>query len=95
MSRVIDNVDVICQHKANGEIIPLRFRLMNEDGQYENYTIKGYRSLSHKGAYTTPDGIFVSGTTTMIYECVVVILDYKKKVRLYFETRTCKWTIAI
>ena len=39
MSRVIETVDVICQHKSNGEVIPLRFRLMNEDGQYESYAV--------------------------------------------------------
>ncbi len=95
MSKVIDSVDVICQHKSNGEIIPIRFRLMNEDGEYENYTIKGYRPITHQGAYTTPDGIFVSGCTTLIYECVVVVLNFKKTVRLYFETRNCKWKLAI
>lgn len=95
MSKVIDSVDVICQHRSNGEIIPIRFRLMNEDGEYENYTIKGYRPITHKGTYTTPDGIFVSGCTTLIYECFVVVLNSKKTVRLYFETRNCKWKIAI
>ncbi|MBO4456573.1 MAG: hypothetical protein J5802_02510 [Butyrivibrio sp.] len=94
MSRVIETVDVICQHKSNGEVIPLRFRLMNEDGQYENYTIKGYRNISHPGPYTTPDGLHVS-SSTYIFECVVVVLDYKKKVRLYFEPHNCKWRIAI
>ena len=33
MSRIIDEVDVICQHKADGSIIPLRLRFMNEDGE--------------------------------------------------------------
>ena len=89
MSKVIDSVDsvdVICQHKSNGEIIPIRFRLMNEDGEYENYTIKEYRPLNHKGTYTTPDGIFVSECTTLVYECVVVVLNSKRKVRLYTYT---------
>ena len=94
MSRVIDTVDVICQHKSNGEVIPLRFRLMNEDGQYENYTIKGYRTVTHPGPYTTPDGLYVS-YSTFVFECVVVVLAYKRKVRLYFETHNSKWRIAI
>ena len=40
MSRVIDTVDVICQHKSNGEVIPLRFRLMNEDGRTKMANMK-------------------------------------------------------
>lgn len=94
MSKVIDAVDVICQHKYNGEIIPIRFRLMNEDGEYENYTIKGYRNISHPGPYTTPDNLYVS-SSTYIFECIVVVLNSKKRVRLYFETLNCKWRIAI
>ena len=38
MGRIIDKVDVICEHKSDGTVIPLRFRLMNEDGAYEAYT---------------------------------------------------------
>ena len=46
-------------------------------------------------AHTTPDGIFVSECTTLVYECVVVVLNSKRKVRLYFEKMNCKWRIAI
>ena len=53
MSRVIDKVDVICEHKADGSLIPMRFRLVNDDGVYEAYTIKGYRQLFNKEKYTT------------------------------------------
>ena len=94
MSKVIDSLDVICQHKSNGDIIPIRFRLMNEDGEYETYTIKGYRNITHPGPYTTPDGLYVSNNV-YIYECLVVVLNYKRKVRLYFDTHNCKWRIAI
>ena len=45
MGRVIDKVDVICEYKADGKVIPMRFRLINEDGVYEAYTIKGYRQI--------------------------------------------------
>ena len=60
MGRVIDNVDVICEHKADGSIIPMRFRLSNEDGVYEAYTIKCYRQLYQKETHTTPDGILLN-----------------------------------
>lgn len=94
MSRVIHEVDVICQHSSDGAIIPIRFRLMNDDGQYETYTIKGYKKISQPGAYTTPDGVYVT-SCTYIFECNVIILDYKKTVRLYFNKNQCKWSLAI
>lgn len=94
MSKVIDKVDVICQHKADGEIIPLRFRLMNEDGMYETYTIKGYRQIFRKDVYTTPDGLTVCSSDN-VYECRVVILEMYRTVRLYFNKLNCHWRIAI
>ena len=94
MGRILDNIDVICQHKADGDIIPLRFRLKNDDGEYETYKISCYKCLSHPGAYTTPDGVTVTGNV-YVFECTVVILDYKKLVRLYFDKSICHWKIAI
>ncbi|MCR5639893.1 MAG: hypothetical protein K6G04_00920 [Lachnospiraceae bacterium] len=37
------SLDVICQHKQNGDIIPLKIRLQDEDGEYQAYTVKAYR----------------------------------------------------
>lgn len=84
MSRIIDKVDVISEHKADGIVIPMRFRLMNEDGVYEAYTIKGYKQLYHKETYTTPDGVYVC-SKHLVFECRVLILDMYRTVRLYFD----------
>lgn len=94
MSRVIDKVDVICEYKADGSIIPMRFRLMNDDGVFEAYTIKGYRQLFRKDVYTTPDGVTVC-SRDRVYECRVVILDMYRTVRLYFNCDKNSWKIAI
>lgn len=94
MSRVIDKVDVICEHKSDGNVIPMRFRLMNEDGNYEAYTIKGYRQLYHKETYTTPDGVYVC-SKDIVFECRVLILDMYRTVRLYFDKDKVSWKIAI
>ena len=94
MSRIIDNVDVICEHKADGSVIPLRFRLLNEDGAYEAYTIKGYRQLYSKETYRTPDGVYVC-SKDRVFECRVLILDMYRTVRLYFDIDKVSWKIAI
>ncbi len=94
MSRVINDVDVICEHKSDGDVIPLKFRIMNDDGVFEAYTIKGYRQIFRKDTYTTPDGVTV-GTRDRVYECRVVVLDMYKTIRLYFDTINCSWRIAI
>ncbi len=58
MSKIIEEVDVICQHKSNGSILPLRILFKNDDGEYETYTFKGFREAEKKDTHTTADGIF-------------------------------------
>ena len=93
MNRVIDNADVICEMKPGGEIIPMRFRIVNDDGLYEDYTVRGYRR-GKRGAYTSPDGLAVCNKD-IVYECRVLVDDIYKTVRLYFDTDSLKWRVGI
>ncbi len=95
MSKIIEDVDVICQYKPDGSILPLRLRFMNDEGEYETYTIKGFRKSECKGARTTADGIFVADST-LIFECMIFCLNMKRVVRLYFNPKNAsKWLLAI
>ena len=40
-------VDVICQHSSDGNIMPLKIRFEDEDGQWQTYIIKEYKDISH------------------------------------------------
>lgn len=44
-----NKIDFICQHKMDGDTIPLRIRLRDEDGELQEYTVKGYRDTSQFG----------------------------------------------
>ena len=81
MGKVIQEVDVIAQFKYDGEIIPLRFQLINEDGKPEAYTIKGYKRTRHKSPYKSVDDILVI-STTIVFECQVNVQDKLSIVRL-------------
>ena len=47
--------DVICQHKTDGTIIPLKIRITDEAGEYQVYNIKSYKDVSNRTAYTMPN----------------------------------------
>lgn len=96
MSKIIEEVDVICEHKYDGSIIPMRLRFKNDDGEYETYNIKGYRQADIKSSHTTKDGIFVVGDSTFVFECMIIAVNMKRIVRLYYDPRTNnKWKLAI
>ena len=86
LKKVFDKIDVICQIKADGSVIPLKFRLKNEDGIYETYSIKSYKPIPKKGAYTTSDGLYVCDRTD-IFECRVHLMGLERTVRLYYDNK--------
>ncbi|MCR5144092.1 MAG: hypothetical protein K6B67_02140 [Lachnospiraceae bacterium] len=86
-------VDVICQHSKDGTIIPMRVRLTDEDGIYQAYTIKQYRELSKRGAYTTPDGFYVCNDV-LVFECKIIVFGQSKSIRLYYNTKQTVWMMS-
>ncbi|MCR4830622.1 MAG: hypothetical protein K5883_04135 [Pseudobutyrivibrio sp.] len=95
MNKVFDKVDVICEMKSDGTVIPIKFRLMNEDGDYEFYKVNSYRAVPKQGAYTTKDNLFVCNSTE-IFECKVAIFGLIRTVRLYYEPKSGNtWKLAV
>ena len=91
---VIKNVEVICEHKSDGTVIPLRFRILDEDGIYQSYTVKAFRMLDQKGSFNAHDGIFVTHDTD-IFECRIELFGLRKNVRLYFTREKTEWMLAV
>lgn len=86
-------IDVICQHSADGTIIPLRIRFPDENGERQTFNIQGYRDLSHQGARTMPDGVYVSNET-LIFECKIIVHNQQRIINLYYEPRSLKWEMT-
>lgn len=85
-------VDVICQHNRDGEVIPLRLRVCDEEGELHAYTIKGYRDLTGRGAYTTRDGIYVTDHM-LVFECRILVFGRIRTVRLYYDQVRNLWAL--
>ncbi len=86
-------VDVICQHSADGTIIPLRVRITDEDGLRQAFTIKGYKDLSHHGTRTMPDGIYVTDKT-LIFQCKICVIDRERIIMLYYDPSQTIWKMT-
>ncbi len=93
MSKVIDKVDVIAEFKHDGSIIPMRLRIMNEDGEYEAFTIKAYKEVQNNGTHTTEDGIFIC-SDDIVFHCKIVTQNTEKVVRLYFHPKNNSWVLG-
>ena len=86
-------IDVICQHTRKGELIPIKLRIRDEEGEFQSYAIRSYRDLSHQGTRTMPDGVYVTDKT-LVYECKIVVFDRIRMVRLYYEPSAMVWKMT-
>lgn len=91
-------VDVIALHKKDGAIIPLRIRLIDEEGENKEYTIKQYRDVSGQGAREMPDGMYICDAI-FAYECYIVVAGVRRLIRLYYRPErpgvmSGRWTMT-
>ncbi len=93
MRQDLKPVDVICEHSRDGKICPIKIRIVDEDGEYQIFTIKGYRDMSHQGTREMPDGVYVTNET-LIFECQIVVFGHKRLVRLYYNPAGIVWKMT-
>ena len=87
------SVDVICQFSRDGSIIPMRVRIISDNGEHQTYDIRQYKDLSHQGTKTMPNGVYVTDKT-FVYECKIVVFSKLQSIRLYFNPETLTWKMT-
>lgn len=85
-----NSIDVICQHTRDGNIIPMRIRLVDEDGEYQTYSIKAYKDITNHGSYTMPNGV-PSTSHTWTFDCKIQVFNQIKMIRIFYNTYENKW----
>lgn len=86
-------IDVICHHKSDGTVIPLRIRVKDEDGGNHVFQIRHYRHIPTSGASSLPNGVFVS-ELYLRYECVIAVFGKEKRIHLDYNKRECTWKLS-
>ena len=87
-------VDVICQHNADGTLMPMRLRVKDEDGINQTFAIKGYREFSRDAGYKLPNG-FELTTDDFAYECRIEVFGMKKTIILFYRPKSgTVWRLA-
>ena len=87
-------VDVIAMFSKEGDITPMRIRLVDEEGVRRSFDIKSFKEISGNGAQTLPDGMYISGTT-IAFECIIQVDGVSRLVRLYYRPVVkATWTLT-
>ncbi len=88
------SADVICQHKKDGTMIPLKLRIEDEDGELQNYSIRSYRPLSLGGKVLLPNEVTVERPIWR-YECKVCVWGRERIIQLFYHTHEKVWYVEM
>lgn len=87
-------IDMICQHKADGTIIPIKFRMVDDDGLYQEYEIKGYKDLSFKGKLINlEDAGLVHSSVIVPFECRIESFGRDMVINIYYNSDERIWVL--
>ena len=87
-------VDVICQHKQDGTIIPIKICLKDEDKVYHEFVVKAYKVLSHPGQYRLPNQIMTT-SHRWTFECKIAVLEREIRIKLFYNACEGQWRIRL
>ena len=89
------NIDMICQHKADGTIIPLRIRMLDDDGAYQEYKVRTYRDLSYRGqTFDMPDVSRVHTSGIYPFECRIESFGHERTLKLFYNSYEHTWKMT-
>lgn len=76
-------VDMICQFTKDGYVIPIKVRMPDEDGEYQEYKIQGFREKSDV------EGCKNAGILSL--ECRLITYGQIRIINLIFFSRDYRW----
>lgn len=86
-------IEVICQHKTDGAILPIKIKFADEDGEYQVYRIVSYRECTPgEASFTLPSA--VSATRVLRrFDCKIHVFGKEKCVSLLYNVTTGRWDL--
>lgn len=90
------NIDVMAQFCRDGGIIPLRIRVTDEDGEWQQYRIKQYRDISdHEDYFLGTKHIKIpSDSVNRYFECKIETFNRLSTIVIFFIPYDHVWRLA-
>ena len=73
------------------EYAPMKIRVVDEDGESQNFVVQEYRILSGDKPHTLGNGVPVLGNQILTYELKIIVLGTAKWIKVMYNTRDMVW----
>ncbi len=89
------NIDMICQHSADGTIIPLKIRMEDEDGAYQEYKVKAYKDLRYKGTlFDMPDVSRIHTSGIYPFDVKIESFGHERTLKIFYNSYEHTWKLS-
>lgn len=76
----IQYIEVISKFTVDGTVIPIKLKVQDEDGEYQSFMIKGYRTI-------------ICNPSHKCYDCKIEVFNQERIVRIFYNGPEFKWRI--
>lgn len=83
-------VDVICQHTAGGDVIPLKIRIQDEDGAFQVYRVRSYRDVTDMSR-PGKEGEILARNHMWCFECKISVFRRERRIKLRYNAYENLW----
>lgn len=88
------NIDMICQHNADGSIIPLKMRIEDDDGMMQEYKVRSYKDLKYKSElFEMPDVGRVHSSGIYPFDVKIESFGREQTLRLFYNSYEHTWKL--
>ena len=86
-------IDVICKHTKEGDVIPIKFKVQDDEGEYQTYVVKAYRKATgDTGEVVLPNGVIVT-SHLQPFECKIRVFNIERVIWLYYNKSDGLWLV--
>lgn len=75
-------IDVICQFTRDGNIIPMKIRMQDDEGELQEYRIKAYKEVEVLSGVLSGDAAF---------ECKIEVYGSVRIIKILYSAYSRKW----
>lgn len=81
------SLDVICQHRRDGSIVPIKIRLQDEDGEFQAFMIKSYRCRNLN------QGVDPRRHPTLFFDCKINAFGHERIIQISYSFADGLWKV--
>ena len=86
------NADVICQHTKDGQLIPLKIRVEDDDGELQSYSIRSYKPMTVGGKLVMPNEVTLKSSIWQ-FECKICMWGKEQIISLFYSAYDKVWYV--